>query len=157
MVENDPIKVLRFDLYRPVREVRIGSIGYRYADRPLLGSTVEIGRWRLISTVGGRLREKEEEGEEDVGERGDASSPRAVTDNNVNKVIDEILMFVQVRGIANSKDSVLIQGLYTDAGVFVAIPRCDRNSAPWSIRTFSSIWKGYVSRRLKYAISSAHC
>ncbi|RRT77918.1 hypothetical protein B296_00000451 [Ensete ventricosum] len=96
MVEKDPIKVLRFDLYRPVREVRIGSIGNRYADRPLLGGTVEIGRWRLISTVGGRLREKEEEGEEDAGERGDASSPRAVTDNNVNKVIDEMLMFVRV-------------------------------------------------------------
>ncbi|RZS26292.1 hypothetical protein BHM03_00059637 [Ensete ventricosum] len=44
---------------------------------------------------------------------------RLVTDNNVNKVFDEMLMFVcvlrfvyiQVRGIANSKDSVLMQGL----------------------------------------------
>ncbi|RRT70346.1 hypothetical protein B296_00018087 [Ensete ventricosum] len=53
-----------------------------------------------------------------------------VTDNNVNKVFDEMLMFVrvlrlvyipcttssglaltEVRGIANSKDSVLMQGL----------------------------------------------
>ncbi|RWV80366.1 hypothetical protein GW17_00058374 [Ensete ventricosum] len=43
----------------------------------------------------------------------------SVTDNNVNKVFDEMLMFVhvlrfvltEVRGIANSKDSVLMQGL----------------------------------------------
>ncbi|RWW10754.1 hypothetical protein GW17_00025686 [Ensete ventricosum] len=26
------------------------------------------------------------------------------------------------------------------------IPRRDRNSTPWSIRTFSSTWKGYVRR-----------
>ncbi|RWW11137.1 hypothetical protein GW17_00025277 [Ensete ventricosum] len=37
-----------------------------------------------------------------------------------------------------------MQGLYTDDGVFVAIPRRDRNSTPWSIRTFSSTWKGNV-------------
>ncbi|RWW23428.1 hypothetical protein GW17_00012326 [Ensete ventricosum] len=31
-----------------------------------------------------------------------------------------------------------------DDRVFVPIPRHDRNSTPWSIRTFSSAWKGYV-------------
>ncbi|RRT57773.1 hypothetical protein B296_00016920 [Ensete ventricosum] len=54
-------------------------------------------------------------------------------------------------------DSVLMQGLYTDDGVFMAIPTRDRNSTPWSIRTFSSIWNEYFHRRLKCAISSAHC
>ncbi|RWW08185.1 hypothetical protein GW17_00028388 [Ensete ventricosum] len=33
--------------------------------------------------------------------------------------------------------------------------RRDRNSAPWSIRTFSLTWKGYARKRLKCAISSA--
>ncbi|RWW82710.1 hypothetical protein BHE74_00008822 [Ensete ventricosum] len=36
-------KFLRFYLYRPVRVVRTGLTGYQYADRPLPGSTVEIG------------------------------------------------------------------------------------------------------------------
>ncbi|RRT40054.1 hypothetical protein B296_00031179 [Ensete ventricosum] len=35
-------------------------IGYRNADRSLSGDTIKIGRWRSISAVGGRLREKKE-------------------------------------------------------------------------------------------------
>ncbi|RRT63652.1 hypothetical protein B296_00016183 [Ensete ventricosum] len=66
-------------------------------------------------------------------------------------------MRTKVREIANSKDSVLMQGLYTDDGVFVAIPRCDRNSTAWSIGTFSLTWKGYVRKRLKCATCSARC
>ncbi|RWW12054.1 hypothetical protein GW17_00024295 [Ensete ventricosum] len=61
--------VLRFDLYRPIWAVCIGPTGYRYADHPLPDGTIEIGRRRSISTVGGRLREKEEEGEEEKGEK----------------------------------------------------------------------------------------
>ncbi|RWW29452.1 hypothetical protein GW17_00006030 [Ensete ventricosum] len=53
-------------------------IGYRYADHPLSSKsainsrfrplTIDFGHWRLISTIGGRLREKEEEGEEEKRE-----------------------------------------------------------------------------------------
>ncbi|RWV95776.1 hypothetical protein GW17_00041567 [Ensete ventricosum] len=39
-------------------------------DRPLSGGTIEIGRRRSIATVGGRLREKEEEGEKEREKRG---------------------------------------------------------------------------------------
>ncbi|RRT38869.1 hypothetical protein B296_00033937, partial [Ensete ventricosum] len=38
--------------------VRIGPPGYQYADRLLPGGTAKIDRRRLISAVGGRLREK---------------------------------------------------------------------------------------------------
>ncbi|RRT44452.1 hypothetical protein B296_00047144 [Ensete ventricosum] len=62
-------KVLRFDLYRPIWAVHTGLTRYRYADRPLLGGTIEISRRRSISIVGGRLREKEDEGEEEKGEK----------------------------------------------------------------------------------------
>ncbi|RRT44287.1 hypothetical protein B296_00052414, partial [Ensete ventricosum] len=48
-----------------VRAVHTGPPGYRYADRPLPGSTAsywavppEIDRRRSISAIGGRLREK---------------------------------------------------------------------------------------------------
>ncbi|RWW74631.1 hypothetical protein BHE74_00017423, partial [Ensete ventricosum] len=50
-------------------------------------------------------------------------------------------VLTEVRGIANSNDLVLTQGLYMDDRVFVVIPRRDWNSTPWSIRTFSSTWK----------------
>ncbi|RWV90867.1 hypothetical protein GW17_00046891 [Ensete ventricosum] len=44
----------------------------------------------------------------------------------------------EVRGIANSKDSILMQGMDMDDRVFMAIPKHDQNSTPWSVRTFSS-------------------
>ncbi|RWV83221.1 hypothetical protein GW17_00055201 [Ensete ventricosum] len=50
----------------------------------------------------------------------------------------------KVKGIANSNDSILMQGLYMDDRVSVTIPLCDRNSVLWSIKIFSSAWKGYV-------------
>ncbi|RRT44000.1 hypothetical protein B296_00048211 [Ensete ventricosum] len=48
------------------------------------------------------------------------------------KILKSYAKLTEVRGIANSKESTLMQGLYTDDGVFVAIPRRDQNSAPWS-------------------------
>ncbi|RWW36039.1 hypothetical protein BHE74_00058961 [Ensete ventricosum] len=60
----------------------------------------------------------------------------------------------EVRELLTQRIWYSCKGLYMDDGVFVAIPRHDQNSALWSIRTFSSIWKGYVCRRLKCAISS---
>ncbi|RRT63879.1 hypothetical protein B296_00037491 [Ensete ventricosum] len=64
------IRQLRHDMESP--------IGYRYADHPLSSKsainsrfrplTIDFGHWRLISTIGGRLREKEEEGEEEKRE-----------------------------------------------------------------------------------------
>ncbi|RWW88517.1 hypothetical protein BHE74_00002599 [Ensete ventricosum] len=69
-------KVCNFDLYRPVRAVHTGPLGYRYANRPLLGgsvknrpSTVDFGRRRPIEEeidrrrsiereIDGRLRKK---------------------------------------------------------------------------------------------------
>ncbi|RRT66338.1 hypothetical protein B296_00008805 [Ensete ventricosum] len=49
-------KVLRFDLYRPIRAVHTGPTGHRYADHPLSGDTIEISRRRSFSTVGYRFR-----------------------------------------------------------------------------------------------------
>ncbi|RWW34720.1 hypothetical protein GW17_00000512 [Ensete ventricosum] len=46
------------------RAVHTGWLADRYADCPLSGGTVEIDRRQSISAVDGRLREKEEEGEE---------------------------------------------------------------------------------------------
>ncbi|RZS10715.1 hypothetical protein BHM03_00041978 [Ensete ventricosum] len=68
-------KVCNFNLYRPVPGSTYRSARYRYADRPLPGSTIknrpsmvdfsrrwpiegEIDCWRSISTVGSRLKEK---------------------------------------------------------------------------------------------------
>ncbi|RWW60371.1 hypothetical protein BHE74_00032640 [Ensete ventricosum] len=61
---NGICKVLNIVLYRctnqllvricgkiPYRAVRTDPPADRYTDRPLLGGTVEIGRWRSISTV----------------------------------------------------------------------------------------------------------
>ncbi|RRT32060.1 hypothetical protein B296_00042663 [Ensete ventricosum] len=41
-------KVFHTDLYRPYRAVRTGPLGYRYADRPLLGGTAKIDCRRSI-------------------------------------------------------------------------------------------------------------
>ncbi|RRT37629.1 hypothetical protein B296_00041878 [Ensete ventricosum] len=55
-----------------------------------------------------------------------------VTDNSVNKVFDEMLMFVHVLRFMYipCTASSGLAGLYTDDGVFVAIPRRDQNSMP---------------------------
>ncbi|RWV88708.1 hypothetical protein GW17_00049179 [Ensete ventricosum] len=45
------------------RTICTGPPADRYADRPLLGGTVEIDRWQSISIGIRREREKEEEGE----------------------------------------------------------------------------------------------
>ncbi|RZS27140.1 hypothetical protein BHM03_00060567, partial [Ensete ventricosum] len=55
----------RFDLFRLVREVCTGPTGYRYADCPLPGGTVEIGVSPRGNEAPPRLP---------AGERGDASS-----------------------------------------------------------------------------------
>ncbi|RZS15887.1 hypothetical protein BHM03_00047815, partial [Ensete ventricosum] len=47
----------------PYRAVRTGPPADWYADHPLPSGTIEIDRWQSISVIGGRLREKEEEGE----------------------------------------------------------------------------------------------
>ncbi|CAL9083808.1 unnamed protein product, partial [Musa textilis] len=50
-------RVCSFELYRPVRAVRTGLTGYRYADRPLPGGTPgisRIGRYGDISGGNGR-------------------------------------------------------------------------------------------------------
>ncbi|RZS20818.1 hypothetical protein BHM03_00053371 [Ensete ventricosum] len=49
VIEELPSNVIRFDLYRLVRAVRIGSIRYWYADRSLPGGTIEIDSRRSIS------------------------------------------------------------------------------------------------------------
>ncbi|RWW67842.1 hypothetical protein BHE74_00024689 [Ensete ventricosum] len=61
--EHTKSKVLRFDLYRPIRAVHTDTIGYWYVDRPLPSNTIEISisprenettRHRLVSSHGRR-------------------------------------------------------------------------------------------------------
>ncbi|RWV81481.1 hypothetical protein GW17_00057093 [Ensete ventricosum] len=51
-------EVFQTDLYHSYRAVCTSPPSYRYADRSLPGGTAKIDRWRSISAVDGRLREK---------------------------------------------------------------------------------------------------
>ncbi|RRT60974.1 hypothetical protein B296_00004942 [Ensete ventricosum] len=81
-------KVFHFELYCPIRVVHTGLIGYRYADRPLSGDTIEIGVSQYRDEATPRLPEQDEVTprlpEQDEAtpplpeqERGDNSSTRA--------------------------------------------------------------------------------
>ncbi|RWV97512.1 hypothetical protein GW17_00039692, partial [Ensete ventricosum] len=52
------IKFCNLDLYRPIRAVHIGPLGYWYADRPLLGGTAKIDRRRSIEGEKGKKKKK---------------------------------------------------------------------------------------------------
>ncbi|RWW62541.1 hypothetical protein BHE74_00030313 [Ensete ventricosum] len=53
-------KVFRFELYSPIRVVHTDLIGYRYADRPLSGDTIEIGVSQYRDEATPRLPEQDE-------------------------------------------------------------------------------------------------
>ncbi|RWW35704.1 hypothetical protein BHE74_00059327, partial [Ensete ventricosum] len=69
-------EVFQTDLYHSYRAICTSPPSYRYADRPLPGGTAKIDRWRSISTVDGRLREKK--GRRRRGKEERRRIPRAV-------------------------------------------------------------------------------